>query len=77
MDEAGEADVRNVAGGAEDAFKIPDCFCAADLSEGNSEEGLVRLAHALGYISSRKPPPFFLSNTPVKPHGWSWKGCTS
>lgn len=28
MDEASEADVRNVAGGAEDAFEVPDCFCS-------------------------------------------------
>ena len=28
VDEAGEADVGDVAGGAEDAFEVPDCFCA-------------------------------------------------
>lgn len=28
VDEAGEFDVGQVAGGAVDAFKVPDCFCA-------------------------------------------------
>jgi len=32
---------------------------------------------AEGYISSRKPPPLRRSKMPVKPQGWSWKGCTS
>ena len=27
--------------------------------------------YALGYNSSKNPPPFALSNTPVKPHGCS------
>jgi hypothetical protein len=29
VDQAGEADVRDVPRGAEDSFKVPDCFCAA------------------------------------------------
>jgi hypothetical protein len=31
MNQAGEADVRDVAGRAEDAFKIPDGFCSTQL----------------------------------------------
>lgn len=37
MDQAGEADVGNVAGGTEDAFKVPDCLCAADPSFSSCE----------------------------------------
>lgn len=33
--------------------------------------------HAEGYNSSKKPPPFSFGNTPVKPHGCDWNGCTS
>lgn len=32
VDEPGEADVREVAGGAEDAFEVPDCFGAVGLA---------------------------------------------
>jgi hypothetical protein len=74
VDETGEADMGDVAGGTEDAFEVPDCFCSTSLSAGDCDEAPVYFAYALGYNSSRNPPPFFLSNTPVNPQGWSWKG---
>lgn len=33
MYQASKTDVRDVAGGAEDAFKVPDCFCSTILSD--------------------------------------------
>lgn len=33
--------------------------------------------HGFGYSSSKKPPPFSLEKTPVKPQGLSSSGCTS
>lgn len=92
VDEAGEADVREVARGAEDAFEVPDGFRAVDrinrglstpsrttaeARDGNLKRGTTSGTYALGYISSKNPPPLSLSKTPVNPHGCSWNGCTS
>ena len=45
VDEAGEADAGDVARGAEDAFKVPDCFGAVGFCEGRH---LVRMEKACG-----------------------------
>ena len=94
VDEAGEADMGDMAGGGKNAFEVPDGFGAVRgqacqqmfrklylgriTGKHHARElyGLVR-TYALGYISSKKPPPLLLSKTPVKPHGCSWNGCTS
>lgn len=76
VDQAGEADAGDVAAGAEDAFEVPDGFCAEvnrQYARGSVEES----THGLGYSSSKKPPPFSFAKMPVKPQGWSCIGWTS
>jgi hypothetical protein len=70
VDQTSEFDAWDVAGGAVDAFEVPDGFGSGKMLA-CTHKAMVALTYGFGYISSKKPPPFSLAKTPVKPQGWS------